>query len=75
MVKGITAAYGTNQVFDVMLSIFRKYVCAKKKKRYRYLPTLLTPNGLVHSIDEAKTVLSDVDGNWLAQYELCPGKS
>ncbi len=77
MVKGgITAAYGTNQVFDVMLSYFLENMSvAKKKEEISLPPDTSLQTVLVHSIEpKPKTVLSDVDGNWLAQYELMPGQ-
>lgn len=73
---GITAAYGSRQMFDILLSYYLENTSSDKKTQEISLPpdtTLQTVT--MRSIEpKPKTVLSDADGNWLAQYDLSPGQ-
>lgn len=73
---GISAAYGTTQVFDMSLSYFLENPTVGVKTMEISLPSD-TPYQkiIVHSIEpKPKTVLADRDGNWLAQYDLLPAQ-
>ncbi len=74
---GISAAYGTEQDFDLGLSYYLSNPGVSPKSAEIALP----PNTafqkiLIKSINpKPETVLKDDDGNWLAQYNLLPGQS
>lgn len=71
---GISAAYGTSQIFDLTLSYYLENPTVTGKRTEIALP----PDGAFQKIfvrsltPSPQTVLVDEDGNWLAQYELLP---
>ncbi len=73
MVKGgISAAYGQTQQFDVKLSYYLDNPAVTGKTMEIALPpdTAYQKVSLISLDPKPKTVLTDDDGNWLAQYEL-----
>lgn len=77
MVKGgISAAYGQSQQFDVKLSYYLDNPSVTGKTMEIALPpdTAYQKVSLISLDPKPKTVLTDDDGNWLAQYELGPSQ-
>jgi transglutaminase-like putative cysteine protease len=71
---GISAAYGTKQVFETSLSYFLENPTVTVKTMEISLPSNTAfQTVVINSLEpKPKTVLEDRDGNWLAQYELLP---
>jgi len=73
---GISAAYGTTQIFDVQVSYFLENpTIAPKTMEISLPPDTAMQKVVIKSLDpKPKTVLTDRDGNWLAQYDLLPAQ-
>ncbi len=73
---GISAAYGESQVFDVDLSYFLENpTITTAIKEIALPPDTAHQRVYITELEpKPKTVLSDRDGNWLAQYELLPAQ-
>ncbi|MBI5448968.1 hypothetical protein HY948_01475, partial [Candidatus Gottesmanbacteria bacterium] len=72
---GISAAYGSKQLFDITLSYHLENSKVTANTQEIALPPdtayqIITINDLTPKPD---TVVRDEDGNWLAQYTLAPG--
>lgn len=78
MVKGgISAAYGSEQVFGLELSYYLANDSVTKKTAEIALPpdTAYQNVTIVSLTPKPTKVNRDLDGNWLAQYELSPGQN
>jgi hypothetical protein len=73
---GIRAAYGKEQQFDVKLSYFLDNpTVTSKNMELAIPPDTAFQKVSIQSLDpKPKTVLTDTDGNWLAQYTLAPSQ-
>lgn len=73
---GISAAYGTTQSFDLTLSYYLENPTLGKKIMEVALPpdTAFQKVAIKSLKPVPSTVLTDADGNWLAQYELAPNE-
>lgn len=73
---GITAAYGTEQIFALDLSYFlENNTVAAKESEIALPPDTAYQTVAIHSLEpKPKTVVRDSDGNWLARYDLTPGQ-
>ncbi len=71
---GISAAYGESQVFDADLSYYLENPTMSPVLKEIALPpdTSFQKVNILSMEPRPKTVLTDRDGNWLAQYELLP---
>lgn len=73
---GISAAYGKVQQFDVTLSYFLENPSVTSTiSEIALPPDTAYQKVIIHSLEpKPKTVLRDMDGNWLAQYDLLPAQ-
>lgn len=71
---GISAAYGTEQFFDIGLTYnIENTSVAPQSTEIALPPNTSFQKVLINSLDpKPKTILRDKDGNWLAQYDLLP---
>ncbi len=73
---GISAAYGNMQAFDLNLSYhLENDSVAPRTSEISLPPDTAFQKVIIRSITpKPKTVLTDADGNWLAQYDLLPAE-
>ncbi len=73
---GISAAYGTEQLFALDLSYFiENTTITPKISEIALPPDTAFQKVTITSLDpKPKTVRRDEDGNWLARYDLAPGE-
>jgi transglutaminase-like putative cysteine protease len=73
---GISAAYGTEQFFDIGLTYnIENASVAPRSTEIALPPNTSFQKVIINSLDpKPKTILRDKDGNWLAQYDLLPAQ-
>ncbi|MCX6793658.1 MAG: hypothetical protein NTY06_00985 [Candidatus Gottesmanbacteria bacterium] len=75
MAGGISAAYGASQTFDLHLSYYvENPKVTSERAEIALPPDTAYQTVVIESLDPKPTTVSrDIDGNWLAQYNLLPG--
>ena len=76
MAGGISAAYGTSQSFDAGLSYYiENNTIAPSSTEIAIPPDTAYQTVVIKSLEpRPKAIARDIDGNWMARYDLLPGE-